>query len=104
MSKHDFVIWLNGWVELNGGAQPTAAQWKMITDHLALVFNKVTPPLGRHTVDLGGLGKISVDGPSKPLFTPMPLNDPSNVQPIQPWYMPSPQWQPGILDKNVITC
>lgn len=43
MSERDFVFWLNGFIELNGGAMPTELQWKMIQDHLKLVFHKVTP-------------------------------------------------------------
>jgi hypothetical protein len=46
MNERDFAYWLNGFVEMNGGAMPTAAQWKAIQDHLALVFKKVTPPVG----------------------------------------------------------
>jgi hypothetical protein len=45
MNERDFAYWLNGFVEMNGGAMPTAAQWKAIQDHLALVFKKVTPPV-----------------------------------------------------------
>lgn len=45
MTAHEFSIWLNGYVEL-GGKTPDDAQWKMITEHLKLVFNKVTPELG----------------------------------------------------------
>jgi hypothetical protein len=44
MNHDQFVYWLQGFVEMNGGKQPTKEQWKMITDHLKLCFNKVTPP------------------------------------------------------------
>lgn len=42
MDQPSFAWWLQGWVELNGGAQPTAEQWEVIKEHLALVFTKVT--------------------------------------------------------------
>lgn len=40
-----FAYWLQGFVELTGGQQPTPEQWKMIQEHLQTVFKKVTPPL-----------------------------------------------------------
>jgi hypothetical protein len=43
MTAEQFSYWLNGFVELNGDQQPTAAQWKSITEHLNTVFVKVTP-------------------------------------------------------------
>lgn len=45
MTEQQFVYWIQGWIELNGGKQPDEAQWKMICDHLKTVFVKVTPPL-----------------------------------------------------------
>ncbi len=45
MNAENFAYWLNGFVELNGGKEPTPAQWKAIQEHLALVFKKVTPPV-----------------------------------------------------------
>ena len=45
MPAHDFCIWLNGFFELTGATEVTQAQTKMIKEHLALVFNKVTPDL-----------------------------------------------------------
>lgn len=46
MDAQAFAYWLQGFVEMNGGKQPTPEQWKMITEHLQLVFTKVTPKLG----------------------------------------------------------
>jgi hypothetical protein len=43
MNHDQFTYWLQGFVEMNGGKEPTKAQWKMIKDHLKLCFNKVTP-------------------------------------------------------------
>lgn len=45
MNAQEFCYWLNGFVELNDGDHPTPAQWDSICEHLALVFNKVTPPV-----------------------------------------------------------
>lgn len=42
MTAEQFTYWLQGFVELNG-AMPNEVQWKSITDHLKVVFNKVTP-------------------------------------------------------------
>lgn len=46
MSPENFVYWLQGRAELLPDQPPTAEEWKMIREHLALVFKKVTPPLG----------------------------------------------------------
>ena len=43
MEPRDFVYWLQGFIELNGGKEPTPEQWQMIKDHLGTVFLKVTP-------------------------------------------------------------
>lgn len=44
MTSKQFAYWLQGFVELNG-QQPNEAQWQSIKEHLATVFNKVTPPV-----------------------------------------------------------
>jgi hypothetical protein len=43
MTADQFAYWLQGFSELNA-SPPTAEQWQSIRDHLATVFNKVTPP------------------------------------------------------------
>jgi len=45
MTPDQFAYWLQGYAEING-APPTAEQWQVICDHLALVFQKVTPDRG----------------------------------------------------------
>ncbi len=46
MKPESFVYWLQGFAELTDGIdRPSAAQWAMIKDHLALVFKKETKPL-----------------------------------------------------------
>lgn len=42
MSPDQFCYWLQGFNELVG-KNPTEEQWRMIQDHLGLIFNKVTP-------------------------------------------------------------
>ncbi|MBU0860269.1 MAG: hypothetical protein KKC02_09060 [Gammaproteobacteria bacterium] len=42
MTPENFCYWLQGFNELNGQV-PTDDQWKSITEHLELVFKKVTP-------------------------------------------------------------
>lgn len=42
MSPESFAYWLQGYVEINGQT-PTDAQWLIIKDHLAKVFDKKTP-------------------------------------------------------------
>lgn len=46
MTAEQFAYWLQGFTELNPSMeQPTAEQWKSITEHLNTVFVKVTPPV-----------------------------------------------------------
>ena len=45
MTERDFCYWLQGFIELSGNnlSGLSATQVKQISDHLNLVFNKVTP-------------------------------------------------------------
>ena len=43
MNHTEFTYWLQGFVEMNGGKDPTKEQWRMIKDHLQTCFVKVTP-------------------------------------------------------------
>lgn len=43
MNIEQFGYWLQGFVELTAGEEPTPRQWQIIKDHLQLVFTKVTP-------------------------------------------------------------
>lgn len=45
MNAEQFCYWLQGRLELQPDVLPSAAEWKMIGEHLGLVFKKVTPPL-----------------------------------------------------------
>lgn len=42
MTAEQFAYWLQGFSELNLGP-PSEVQWKIVQDHLATVFTKVTP-------------------------------------------------------------
>lgn len=43
MSPENFAYWLQGFFEIAGTDELTADQVKIVKDHLALVFEKVTP-------------------------------------------------------------
>ena len=43
MNERDFVYWLNGFVELTPDSRPSADQWLVILEHLALVMTKASP-------------------------------------------------------------
>lgn len=69
MNHDQFVYWLQGFVEMNGGKSPTKQQWQIIQDHLKLCFVKLTPAVG------GGprpdLNCVPI-GPYKPYENSMP--------------------------------
>lgn len=84
MKSQDFAYWLQGFAEMNGDVPPTPEQWKMIKEHLDLVFNKVTPKLGE---------PAPID-PTKP-FTP------NWIHYHPPIFAPNEYFPPGT---HVITC
>ena len=43
MTPEQFCYWLQGFAEINPCDALSATQWTIVRDHLALVFNKVTP-------------------------------------------------------------
>jgi len=43
MNHDQFTYWLQGFVEMNGGEQPTKEQWQMVKNHLRLCFTPVLP-------------------------------------------------------------
>ncbi len=43
MTSNEFCYWLKGYFELSGEANLTVGQVQLISHHLNLVFNKVTP-------------------------------------------------------------
>lgn len=83
MTPEQFTYWLQGFVEIRGSA-PTAGEWDVIKDHLATVFNKVTP--NRQGLPLGpGIAEPYRGTP----VTPMPIG-PYVTQPDK-WTSP-PNW------------
>lgn len=52
MTPEQFCYWLQGFCELNHGRMPDAPQWLSITEHLATVFNKVTPKVKKEDISL----------------------------------------------------
>lgn len=77
MTSEQFCYWLQGRMEMLPNQLPTQAEWKMIQEHLATVFNKVTPPLST------------------------PLNPfPYNPKP----FMPTVPFNPLTDDRMVVTC
>jgi hypothetical protein len=49
MTPEQFCYWLQGRAELQPDTPPSADEWGMIREHLATVFNKVTPPMRQFT-------------------------------------------------------
>jgi len=45
VTDREFCYWLQGFAELSGDTMLAEPQWKMIREHLATVFRKVTPQL-----------------------------------------------------------
>lgn len=43
MTAQDFAYWLRGYAEITNNKLPNEVEWKIICDHLNLVFQKVTP-------------------------------------------------------------
>ena len=46
MTQENFVYWLNGFLEISDAKKLNEKQVQIIKDHLALVFEKVTPDYG----------------------------------------------------------
>jgi hypothetical protein len=76
MDPLQFCYWLQGFAELNNGTPPNDMQWKAIRDHLATVFNKVTP-------SYPGLGPDW----QKEIIKDNNKNPPINYPPV--WYGPN---------------
>ncbi|UIF90861.1 hypothetical protein [Cupriavidus sp. UYPR2.512] len=77
MTLEQFAYWLQGFAELTGDTPPTPEQWKSIREHLATVFNKVTPAVRTPPV----IGPAIAEPATRPL----------------PDAWPSRQWTPHYL-------
>lgn len=72
MTSHDFALWLHGFTELTGGEMPSENQWKMIVEHLDLVFNKVTLLTGLTKDFDGDPGRSAIKLPVIRPLNPIP--------------------------------
>lgn len=66
MEPLQFAYWLQGFSELNE-QPPSPEQWQSIKEHLATVFNKVTPPLSGRVHHLPAQW---IDSPNAVRYTP----------------------------------
>lgn len=87
MDPLQFCYWLQGFAELNSGTPPNEMQWKAIRDHLATVFNKVTP-------SYPGLGpdwqkEIIKDWKPNPSSAPEYPFNPNRIYLPPVWYGPN---------------
>lgn len=61
MTPEQFAYWLQGCSELNPSMEaPSPEQWKVIKDHLATVFIKVTPPFPQKSIGVQPIDRNSV--------------------------------------------
>lgn len=74
LEPEHFCYWLQGWSEINGesGRPPNAAQWKVINEHLDMVFMHVNqvPATGQATSAFNGYRQFALD--MTPSGTPNP--------------------------------
>jgi hypothetical protein len=78
MTPEQFCYWLQGFIELSGnGIALSKAQMDMVREHLALVFNKVTPPLAvpQPTI-VPQIIPLPYIEPVRPSTSPWPWSDP----------------------------
>lgn len=68
MTSEQFVFWLQGFFEMTNSRTISEQQTTMIRDHLALVFDKVTPYRGAE-VEIAQPNPV-IDGPTSPVVWP----------------------------------
>jgi len=71
MSPESFTYWLNGYFEISDSNNLSPQQVQIIRDHLALVFEKVTPDRNiasdkKTEVDLGEFRRVLNEGRKQP--------------------------------------
>jgi hypothetical protein len=71
MTSRDFAFWLQGYIEITKGAVPSKDQWKVISNHLNLVFKHEIDP---SMPDPNGQLQNAHDGANSeaPLVEPVP--------------------------------
>lgn len=80
MTPEQFAYWLQGFAEVTQRA-PTEQEWKIIKDHLATVFNKVTPtyqPPKINPFPYDSRKPETIPGPYRP-FETSPFTSPPTV-------------------------
>lgn len=65
MTSESFVYWLQGLVELQDSDVLSEKQWRVVKDHLKLVFDKKTPDYQMHP-SVGGPGYIKYPDATPP--------------------------------------
>jgi hypothetical protein len=83
MTPENFAFWLNGFAELTGEATPTPEQWKSICEHLATVFNKVTPPV-KSPSEFLRTGELPPVNPGESILDRYIKNNPHDPFPLSP--------------------
>ncbi len=76
MTPERFCDWLQGYAELDGNT-PTPDQWKMIKEHLSLVYNKITSTkeeILSNSETKKGFKRLTVDELDSPFCEKTPLN------------------------------
>lgn len=91
MNEQSFCYWLQGFIELSEDVdRPSKAQWQAIKDHLQLVFNKVTPELGKVPgVEAAPISPVAPvpTWPQPPSVNPTPVIWPGG-RPLTDWNRP----------------
>jgi hypothetical protein len=100
VTAENFAFWLNGYFEL-GGENLSPQQVQIIKDHLALVFNKVTPSydLGETTIP-----QIQIDGLSYAEYTGIYVVASTGENPRFYGYSPNSQMYPPPSNQQFVSC
>lgn len=83
MTPEQFCYWLQGFAELHE-APPGCEQWQSIREHLATVFNKVTPQMPQPLTIKEQLDKLRKETPAP--FNPFNPFDPNPGRWLDPSY------------------
>jgi hypothetical protein len=100
VTAENFVFWLNGYFEL-GGENLSPQQVQIIKDHLALVFNKVTPSydLGETTIP-----QIQTYAESQKAYTGIYVVTSTGENPRFYGYSPNSQMYPPLSNQQFVSC